>query len=163
MTDNNNELNNNEIKNDEAWNKKDFIILGIIFVFFAIGIYAALHMDLISMEIKDRLNYKKQEQVKQEQQNDDDVKIDFTAYMKYMQKKIQKNWEKPEITPKKPTVVEFALRRDGKVTASAIAESCGDPELDKKAIEAIEKSSPFKKLPKEFKGEGVMINFTFDF
>ncbi len=162
MTENNTEFDNNEIKNDEAWNKKDFIILGIIFVFFAVGIYAALHMDLITMEIKDRLKYQKQEQAKQEQ-SEEDVKIDFTAYMKYMQKKIRKNWDKPEITPKTPTIVEFALRRDGKVTATAISQSCGDQELDKKAIEAIEKSSPFKKLPREFKGEGVMIKFSFDF
>lgn len=162
MTDNT-ELDKDTQKNDDAWNIKDFTILGIIFVLFAAGIYVALHMDLITMEIKDRKAYQKQEKQVKEEQQESEKQIDVTAYMKDLEKKVRKNWKVPDKKPEKPTVVEFALRKDGKVTATAIAESCGDPELDKKAIEAIEKSSPFKKLPKEFKGEGVMINFKFDF
>lgn len=162
MSENTEQENNiNEIKNDDAWNIKDFIILGIIFVLFVIGMYVALHMDLITMEVKDRMQYQKQEQLKQKSQ-EVEKPINVTEYMNDLQKKVQKNWEVPDTIPEKPTVIEFALRRDGKVTATAVSESCGDPVLDQKALEAIEKSSPFKKLPKEFKGEGVMINFKFD-
>ncbi len=161
MSNNAEQENINEIKNDDAWNIRDFVILGTIFVLFAIGMYIALHMDLITMEVKDRMKYQKQEQIKQKSQEPDEP-INVTEYMKDLQKKVQKNWEVPDNIPEKPTVVEFALRKDGKVTATTVSESCGDPELDKKAVEAIEKSSPFKKLPKEFKGEGVMINFKFD-
>lgn len=158
----NNELDNNAKKNDEAWNIKDFAILGVIFVLFAVGIYVALHMDLITMELSDRKQYHEEEQFKREQQESEEP-IDVTAYMKELQKKIKKNWKSPEKRPEKPTVIQFALRKDGKVVEAVITESCGDPELDQRAKETIEKSSPFKRLPKEFKGEGVMVNFKFDF
>lgn len=167
MSDNENptELNNNEQKkNDEAWNKIDFAILGSVFILFLIGMFIALHMDLIVMEVKDNMRFHKQ---KIEQQKaleaENEAPVDFTKNMKEITKKIKKNWNPPKVLPQKSTVVEFGINKKGVVTATAVSESCGDPNIDKLAVEAIEKSSPFKPLPKNFKGDGVRIHFKFDF
>jgi len=148
--------------NKDAWNKKDFIILGCIFVFFIIGMIIALHMDLISMEMKDRMEESRRVKMEQKAQEPEE-QIDFTDYMHYMQKEIKKEWTPTKKIPEKPTVVMFGLSKKGEILETAIIESCGDPELDEAAKKAIEKAGPFKPLPKKFKGEAVRVNFKFDF
>ncbi|MBR5555514.1 TonB C-terminal domain-containing protein [bacterium] len=144
--------------NDESWNKKDFIILGSVFVFFIIGMVVALHMDLISMEIRDRMRFSENKRVEKVQNKP----VDFTSYMHHVQKKIKKNWQAPETMPPTSTVVEFAINKKGIVIGTRIVTSSGNQELDAQAVKAIEKSSPFKKLPRDFQGDGIRVNFKFD-
>ena len=161
--------NNEQNINDEAWNKKDFAILGGVLVFFIIGMITALNMDVIVLAIKDKMEVAKLEKIekqnneRQKAEEEPEVQIDFTKNMKEINRKIKKNWHPPKVLPKKSTVVEFGVNKKGVVTAAAVSESCGDPDIDKLAVEAVEKSSPFKPLPKEFKGDGVRIRFKFDF
>lgn len=156
------EKQDEQTKNKDSWNKTDFIILGLVFVFFIIGMIIALHMDLISMEMKDRIEESKRIKMERKAQEPEE-QIDFTDYMHYMQKEIKKEWTPTKKVPEKPTVVMFGLSKKGEIIETAIIESCGDPELDEAAKNAIVKAGPFKPLPKKFKGEAVRVNFKFDF
>jgi len=87
----------------------------------------------------------------------------FNDYMRNMQKKIKSNWIPPKQTFSKRVVILYTIKRNGEIDKYKIFESSGDEKMDRSAIYALKKSAPFKKLPKEFKGDHVDIKFSFDY
>lgn len=88
---------------------------------------------------------------------------DFKPYMKKLQKDIKKNWNPPKGNSSKRVVVLFKIEKSGKLLETKIKKSSGDTDIDNAAIKAIYDTAPFEPLPKEFTGESIDIEFTFDY
>ena len=98
-------------------------------------------------------------------ENKPEVKnVDFKPYMSELQKKIKKNW-KPNRWSKKSklTILLFSINKQGELVSCEISKSSGDNEFDKLALKAVRDTAPFKSLPKEYNGEKIDIQFTFDY
>lgn len=88
---------------------------------------------------------------------------DFGPYMKNLQNKIKSNWAPPKINKSKRVVLIFKIAKDGNLLASSVLKSSGNPEVDNAAKEALLKSAPFEKLPDNYKGNDIDVQFTFDY
>lgn len=53
----------------------------------------------------------------------------------------------------KAFTLEFTILKDGTLDSRRVAESSGDPELDRTGLDAIAKSAPFMAVPAEFEGD----------
>ena len=89
--------------------------------------------------------------------------INWAPYMRNLEQKIKNNWAPPKKGSMKRVKTQFTIHRDGTITDIKITGSSGDVLVDSAAKAAIEASSPVEPLPKEFKGESVPIEFTFDY
>ena len=89
--------------------------------------------------------------------------VDFGPYMKNLKMVIKKNWSPPRGVDSRRVGVFFVVDKTGGLSKLKISTSSGDPEVDKAAREAIEKSAPFAPLPVNYKGNDVDIQFTFDY
>lgn len=85
-------------------------------------------------------------------------------YMRDLQQRVKRNWILPKEVSQKHIVatVNFTVDRSGRLLDCKITKSSGIPEADKAVKDAIEKTAPFRPLPKEFKGYSTPIEFTFD-
>jgi TonB family protein len=84
----------------------------------------------------------------------------FNPYLNAVKNKIENNW-RPHIEDTRISVtVSFEIHSDGSVHAIKITSSSGDATLDKLGRDAVERSSPFTKLPPSFEGDRVEINIT---
>ncbi len=99
---------------------------------------------------------------KTEKSNVDNPEI-FSAYMRDMQRKIKSNWEPPTKDVSKSTTLFYSINKDGSLKRYSVLKSSGDRKFDNAAIKALRTSSPFRPLPKDFKGEYVDVQFTFDY
>jgi TonB family protein len=59
--------------------------------------------------------------------------------------------------------LEFAIAKDGKVTKVAFATQSGTQALDHAAVAAISASNPLPALPADFRGERIVLAFTFSY
>lgn len=92
-----------------------------------------------------------------------DIKeIDFGPYMKNLQKIIKANWHPVEESEGKKVVVLFKINKNGALGKIKIYKSSGNEAFDKQASSVISHSSPFPPLPKEFVGNSIDVQFTFD-
>jgi TonB family protein len=73
---------------------------------------------------------------------------------------IRANWQRAlsekgliPASGQKAFTVEFTILKDGTLDSRKLAESSGDPELDRTGLDAIAKSAPFTAVPDEFSGE----------
>lgn len=101
-------------------------------------------------------------QIKDSDKNDAD-NIDFKPYMKSLQKKIKSNWHPIHSNESKRIVVLFKINKNGTLEKLKIYKPSGNASLDKEALDAVLRSTPFDSLPKEFKGNSIDIQFTFDY
>lgn len=88
---------------------------------------------------------------------------DFSAYTKYVERRIKMYWEAPEGSENKTAVIFFKIGKDGKLLSRSIRKSSGISKYDQSAINAIELAAPFKPLPVNYKASDYPINFTFDY
>ncbi len=88
---------------------------------------------------------------------------DFRPYLADMQKSIKAKWEPPKGDHSKSVVLFYTLNRKGEIIKSNILETSGDVKTDKAAMDALLEAAPFGKLPKNFKGQSIDIQFTFDY
>ena len=86
----------------------------------------------------------------------------WAPYMRDLEQRVKRNWEPSKEGDSKRIVATFTIDRSGKLLDCKITKSSGVPEADKAVKDAIEKTAPFRPLPKEFKGYSVPIEFTFD-
>jgi TonB family protein len=95
----------------------------------------------------------------------DTMGVDFGLYLQQVRKTVQANWYKlvPEEgrTGRGRLVIAFAILKDGRVSAMKINESSGRIALDRAAWGGISSSNPFAPLPMQFKGEYLLLRFTF--
>ncbi len=60
-------------------------------------------------------------------------------------------------------VITFEILRDGTVVNIQVTRSSGEPSVDRSAIRAIRESSPLDRLPSDYTGDKVLVEFWFDF
>lgn len=88
--------------------------------------------------------------------------VDFNSYMNTMYGSIKKNWHPTENSGAGKVVISYKIKRDGTIIDSKIVSST-NTELNKFAVEAIEKSSPLQPLPKRCKRDLIEVSFTFNY
>lgn len=88
---------------------------------------------------------------------------DFGPYMRELQRRIKMNWDPPKGNESKRVVLLFKIAKDGRLLSVRVFKSSGIPSSDKAAINAVELTAPFKRLPPEFRGASIDIQFTFDY
>jgi TonB family protein len=100
----------------------------------------------------------------------DRMGVDFDPYLKRMRVIVQQYWEPlvPKValppTRKSGTVIlEFSIIQDGSVRGLKVAQSSGDPSLDRAAHGAILNASPLPHLPMEYTPAFVRIRCSFSY
>ena len=87
----------------------------------------------------------------------------FNTYMLDMQKRIKLNWKPSKENVSKNVTLLYSINKDGSLKRYSVLKSSGNTKMDESAVEALKKSFPFKPLPKDFKGEYIDVQFTFDY
>jgi periplasmic protein TonB len=91
----------------------------------------------------------------------------YGYYVDAIRSRISGNWLLSTISPNvmsAPRVyVSFDILRDGTIANVRLAQSSGNPEVDRSAIRAVEASNPLGPLPSGYSGNRVTVNFYFDF
>lgn len=88
--------------------------------------------------------------------------VDFSAYIKYIERKIKMTWDSPKGNENKTVVVLFKISKDGRLLSRYVRKSSGIPSYDKAALNAVELAAPFKPLPVQYKKPDIDIDFSFD-
>jgi TonB family protein len=98
----------------------------------------------------------------------DTMGVDFGPYLARVKHDVQLNWEElaPEsarapIFKQGKLAIQFAILKDGRVSAMQLADSSNDVALDRAAWGGINGSNPFPPLPTDFKGDYLLLRFTF--
>jgi protein TonB len=91
----------------------------------------------------------------------------FPWYVEAVRRRVGGNWFQSSIDPSlrwaPRATVAFQILRDGSVANIQILRSSGNESVDRSAVRAIRDSSPFERLPSEYSGSHVMVEFWFDF
>ena len=91
------------------------------------------------------------------------VPVLWMPYMEDVQQKIKANWNPPTIDVSNSTILLFKVGKNGELLQTNVKRSSGNEEVDKSAIEALEKAIPFKKFPDGVKLQNIDIEFSFDY
>lgn len=89
--------------------------------------------------------------------------VDFSSYMRDMQKNIKINWNPPKLTKNTSVTLVYTIGKNGELLSYAVYKSSGNKEMDNSAIEALKATAPFKPLPAAFSKSSVDVKFTFDY
>lgn len=89
--------------------------------------------------------------------------INWNPYMRNLEKDIKANWNPPKSDKTTGIVAKFYIEKDGSLKDLKLIKYSKNKELNTSAIDAIKKTAPFRPLPKEFKGESVPVEFSFDY
>lgn len=91
--------------------------------------------------------------------------IDFSQYMQNLQKTIKNNWTVNQVQKEvsRNVVTLIGIKKDGSLAyPPEIITSSGDEQYDNSCLKAIQTIGKFDPLPKEYNGEQIDIQFTFD-
>jgi TonB family protein len=92
--------------------------------------------------------------------------VDFKPYMMQVLAAVRRNWfavypETARMGARGQVVLEFAIAKQGVVTKVILPGQSGSKPLDEAAIAAISASNPLPPLPKDFKGDRIVLRMTF--
>jgi protein TonB len=91
----------------------------------------------------------------------------FPWYVEAVRRRISSNWLLSTVDPAirwaPRAVVSFQVFRDGTVANIQLLRSSGNTSVDNAAVRAILSSSPLERLPNEYSGSYVLVEFWFDF
>jgi TonB family protein len=92
--------------------------------------------------------------------------VDFGPYLQRVLQEVRENWYRaiPEsawMGKKGKLAIEFAITKDGQVSAMRLAATSGDDPLDRAAWAGITASNPFPPLPRDFTGPYLQLRFRF--
>jgi TonB family protein len=91
----------------------------------------------------------------------------FPWYVEAVRRRVSSNWIQSTVEPAvrwaPRAVVSFQILRDGGITNIQVLKSSGNDSVDRSAIRAIQSSSPLERLPNEYGGSYVLVEFWFDF
>jgi periplasmic protein TonB len=91
----------------------------------------------------------------------------FPWYVEAVQRRVSSNWLQTTVDPSIGTapraVLTFDILRDGSVANIQVMRSSGNNSVDTSAVRAIRASSPLERLPGEYSGSKVSVEFWFDF
>lgn len=98
----------------------------------------------------------------------DPLGVDFRPYLSQILATVRRNWmavmpESVRLGRRGQVAIQFSIARDGKVPKLVIATPSGADTLDRAAIAGISASSPFPPLPREFKGDRIVLQFNFSY
>ena len=97
----------------------------------------------------------------------DTMGVDFGPYLQQIGDAIKKHWY--ELIPQEGkttqgrVLIEFAILRNGRVSAMRLVGSSGHVPLDRAAWGGISASNPFPPLPEQFKGDYLALRFGFSY
>jgi protein TonB len=91
----------------------------------------------------------------------------FPWYVEAVRKRISGNWLQSTVDPAirfaPRVVVIFQILRDGTAANVQLTRGSGNASVDTSAIRAVRDSSPFERLPSEYSGGNVSVEFWFEF
>jgi protein TonB len=91
----------------------------------------------------------------------------FPWYVEAVQRRVSRNWLQSTVDPSvrwaPRMVVTFTVLRNGTITNVQILRSSGNASVDNSAVRAILSSSPAERLPSEYSGNSVNVEFWFEF
>ena len=91
----------------------------------------------------------------------------FPWYVESVQRRISSHWLMSGVDPSvrwAPRVeISFEVLRNGTIINIQMTRSSGVPSVDRSAIRAIQDSSPLERLPSDYSGDKVFVEFWFDF
>jgi TonB family protein len=94
--------------------------------------------------------------------------VDFGSYLQKVVQDVKRNWYQmipesamPPIKRRGKLAIEFAIRKDGKVSNMMLKATSGDTPLDRAAWSAITFSNTFAPLPSEFPGHDLRLRVYF--
>ncbi len=91
----------------------------------------------------------------------------FSWYVEAVQRRISGNWLQSTVDPSvayAPRVeVTFTILRDGTITNLQILHSSNNYSVDNSAVRAVKASSPLDRLPPQYSGSEVNVDFFFDY
>lgn len=98
----------------------------------------------------------------------DPMGVDFRPYMLRVLATVRRNWfavypESAKLGTRGKVVVEFAIAKSGSITKVVYSEQSGAQALDRAAVAALSASNPLPSLPAEYKGERIVLAFTFSY
>ncbi len=87
---------------------------------------------------------------------------DLAPYFAEIRRKVKRNWRPRSPGEERYTVLAFAIERSGKISQLKVVETSGDEQVDRDALEAIQKAAPFSNLPQSYPSERLEITFSFN-
>lgn len=98
----------------------------------------------------------------------DPLGVDFRPYMTQIIKAIKRNWlavypEAARLGQRGETVLLFAIAKQGSVTKVSFSTESGAKALDQAAVAAISASNPLPPLPKDYRGDRIVLRMTFKY
>lgn len=91
----------------------------------------------------------------------------FPQYVEAVRNRISSNWLQSSVDPSlrwaPRAVATFQTLRDGSIVNVQLVRSSGNASVDRSAIRAILDSNPLPRLPPEYYGSNVSVEFWFDF
>lgn len=91
----------------------------------------------------------------------------YPWFVESVRRRISGNWLISTIDPSVQfaprVVVTFEILRDGNIVNIQILRPSGIPSVDRSALRAIQSSSPLDRLPSDYAGKSVLVEFWFDF
>lgn len=149
---------------EENKDNKNKIIVTSLIVLAAFLIFITEIFGLITLAKNIPANLQNKNEKITEQKTTSQLESDWQSYMKNMQKKIKDCWTPPLNTDSTRVVLLYSINKDGTLQNNyKVLVSSGNKQLDNSAIKALKKASPFKPLPKDFKGDHIDVQFTFDY
>jgi TonB family protein len=92
--------------------------------------------------------------------------VDFKPYLIQLIQTVKRNWmavmpESVKLGRRGKVVLQFSIANDGHVVKLVYAQNSGSDALDKAAVAGISASNPFPPLPREFKGDRIVLQLNF--
>jgi TonB family protein len=96
----------------------------------------------------------------------DPMGVDFRPYIQQILVAIKRNWlavypEAARLGQRGQVVLDFAIAKQGLVAKVIYTDQSGTKALDEAAVAAISASNPLPPLPREFKGDRIVLRMTF--
>ena len=98
----------------------------------------------------------------------DPLGVDFKPYLIRVLATVRRNWfaiypEAARLGQRGEVRVEFAVAKDGSIPKITYSAQSGSRPLDEAAVAALSASNPLPPLPAEFRGQRVVLQFTFSY
>ena len=87
---------------------------------------------------------------------------DMSEYMADLNKKIEENWQAPQILEEGKVSVIFKIDKDGRIIHTEVEKSSGNAVFDESAINTVKKTAPFPPLPIDSKREFLTLRYNFE-
>ncbi len=123
---------------------------------------AACEMKSEIMQIKDSSEVENINELKSKYINNSTTPY-WKTYMAEVEKSIKANWHPPRAFRSNRIIVIFKIDKKGNLLDYEFKKPSKNKKANEAVIEALKATAPFKPLPKEYKGNSVPIEFSFDY